>query len=447
MTLRHLKWIAAGAPILLVVALELVRYFTVGLIAWEKRLALAVTVIALVLLFNAFMFRFIGMLLARLERQNQELLALHGAGNDIAGTLALDALLRKVVEQARLLVGARYGALSLVKDDGRIETFLTSGISDQERERIGPPPVGHGLLGVVLREGEHLRIAELGRDPRSYGFPPNHPPMSSLLAVPIVCKGPFVGNLYLTEKVGGKEFSEDDERTLERFAVQASIAIDNAYLHEQVADLAVAQERIRIAHEMHDGLAQVLGYVNTKAQAVREYVRSGRADEAQSQLVQLSNAAREAYTDVREGLSGLRSLPSPDQPIGGVLADYLQRWKEQSGLSTSLSVDGGIQLAAAIELQLVRIVQEALTNVRKHARASEVSVELRQIQDGVRLTVSDDGTGFDPENRRRSEFPRFGIATMRERAESVGGRLEIDAAPGRGTRVTATLPVRSAPAP
>src|SRR3954452_25517023 len=123
--------------------------------------------------------------------------------------------------------------------------------------------------------------------------------MRSVLAVPIVCKGPFKGNLYLIEKPGGAEFTSSDEETLERFAVQAAIAIDNAYLHRQVADLAVAQERLRIAHEMHDGIAQVLGYVNTKVQAAKEYIRQNKTDEGMEQLRQLAEAAREAYSDVR----------------------------------------------------------------------------------------------------------------------------------------------------
>src|SRR6185369_8007265 len=169
-----------------------------------------------------------------LERHNQELLALHGAGLDVSAELSLEAVLNKVVAQACRLVGAKYGALSVVRDDGSIEAFITSGITPEVRAKIGPPPVGHGLLGVVLREGERLRLTELGKDPRSSGFPPNHPVMRSLLAVPIVCKGPFKGNLYLSEKNDGGKFTESDEETLERFAVQAAISIDNAHLHRQL---------------------------------------------------------------------------------------------------------------------------------------------------------------------------------------------------------------------
>ena len=119
--------------------------------------------------------------------------------------------------------------------------------------------------------------------------------MRSLLAVPIQCKGPFRGNLYLSERTDGAPFSREDEETLARFAVQAAVAIDNAHLHRRVRDLAASEERLRLAHEMHDGLAQVLAYVNTKAQAVQGFLRHGKSQEASDQLNQLAAAAREVY--------------------------------------------------------------------------------------------------------------------------------------------------------
>jgi len=347
------------------------------------------------------------------------------------------------VSKACALVGARYGALSVVRDDGSIEAFITSGISPEVRAKIGPPPVGHGLLGVVLREGEHLRLTNIGGDPRSHGFPPNHPAMRSLLAVPIVCKGPFKGNLYLSEKPSGAEFTTSDEETLERFAVQAAIAIDNAHLHRQVADLAVAQERLRIAHEMHDGIAQVLGYVNTKVQAATEYILQGKTDDGLGQLRELGSAAREAYGDVREAIVDLRTLPGPSQSFEEVLRDYADRWMDQTGIATQLLVDSTLKLSAGMELQLVRIIQEALTNIRKHAKATTAKIDLRQ-RDGILfVTVTDDGIGLQQTARTPAVFPRFGMATMRERTESIGGRFVIESTPGSGTRVRVEVPLPS----
>jgi signal transduction histidine kinase len=441
MTLKRLKTLAIAMPVIGVVALEAVRFTMVGFVSWEKRVALDLVYVLAIVLFSILIFRVVGDMQARLKRQNEELLALHSAGLDVTAELSLDLVLKKVVEQAKNLVGAKYGALSVIDREGKILSFITSGISQEERAAIGPPPVGHGLLGVVLREGQRLRLRDLTSHAMSHGFPPNHPPMHSLLAVPVPCKGPFLGNLYLTEKLLAGEFTADDEETLERFALQAALAIDNAHLHEQVSDLAVAQERLRISHEMHDGLAQILGYVNTKVQAAEMYLKRDKTEEASAQLRELANAARQAYTDVRESIIGLRTLPGPRQPLAEVLREYLDRWQEMSGVPTALTIDGEIRLLPSAELQLVRIVQEALTNVRKHAKASHASVELRRRNGSVLITVTDDGVGFDAAATRQSEMPQFGLVTMRERAESIRGTLTIDSRPGAGSTVRCEVPM------
>jgi signal transduction histidine kinase len=440
MTLNRLRAISILIPIAGVLLLELVRYAMIGTVSWEQRIVLDLLYIVAIVAFAAVIFRYVARMQGQLRRRNEELLALHSAGLDVTAELSLEVVLKKVVEQARRLVGAKYGAVSVVDRDNRIVSFITSGITAEERAAIGPPPVGHGLLGVVLREGQRLRLGDLTKHPKSQGFPAHHPPMRSLLAVPIPCKGPFLGNLYLTDKDGSGLFTADDEETLVRFALQAALAIDNAHLHEQVADLAVAQERLRIAHEMHDGLAQVLGYVNTKVQAAEMYLKREKTEEAGAQLRELATSARQAYSDVRESIVGLRTLPGPSRSLDDVLREYLDRWEEMSRVSTSLRIDASVQLRPSQELQIVRIVQEALTNVRKHAKATHARVEITREGDTLVALVADDGLGFNAEARARGEFPQFGLSTMRERAESIGGTLTIDSSPGAGTRVRFELP-------
>jgi signal transduction histidine kinase len=447
LTLGRLRVLAVLGALVLILALEYARHLVSPyLVSWQGLALMNAAVFVGVVFLLGAMFSIIARMQRALERQNRELLALHTAALDIYRELALEAVLQKVVDQARQLVGARYGALSVVKEQNRIESFVTSGISGAERARIGPPPEGRGLLGVVLHEGQRLRSGEISSDPRSVGFPPNHPPMRSLVAVPILCQGPFRGNLYLAEKLGEESFSADDEATLVRFATKAAIAIDHAYLHQQLASLAVAQERLRIAHEMHDGLAQVLAYVNTKAQAVREFLRAGRVEEAARQLDQLAAAAREVYSDVRESIIGLRSVgvAGADWRLVETLGEYVASWQEQSGVACRLRVDASLHLPPGIELQLLRIVQEALANVRKHAQARHVEVNL-EVREGVlHLAVADDGVGFTPGELGRSEFPRFGLSTMRERGESIGGRFEVGSSPSGGTLVKLELPVPDA---
>lgn len=440
MPLKQLKVIATVVPIVAVFVLEVVRYFVMGHVPIGKRLLLDAVSVMGILFFSMVIFRYVDATQERLRRQNEELLALHGAGLAISAELALDAVLKKVVDHARNLVGARYGAVSVIDKYHHIEQFITSGISAEEREAIGAPPVGRGLLGVVIREGRHLRLEDVRGHPQSAGFPPNHPVMRSLLAVPIDCKGPFLGNIYLSEKEDGSPFTELDHETLVRFAVQASVAIDNAFLHAQAADLAVAQERLRIAHEMHDGLAQVLGYVNTKVQAADAYLSRGKSEEASAQLRELADSARQAYIEVREGIVGLRTLPGPERPLADVVGEYLERWRELSGIETDVAVESDLRLRPSTELQLVRIIQEALANVRKHSRATRVRLEVQRRSGRLCASIADNGAGFDPASRHRTEFPRFGLATMRERAESIGGELTIDSAPGKGTTVRFELP-------
>jgi signal transduction histidine kinase len=450
MTLGRLKWAGVAAALGFIALVELVRTaLGPAMVTWQGRLLLDGMIFTAAIFSFGAVYRVVELMQARLERQNRELLTLHAAALDVHSELALEPVLQKVVDQARQLLDARYGALSVIDDQNRIESFVTSGITPEQRARIGPPPTGHGLLGVVLNQGQHLRITDIGSDPRSHGFPDHHPAMHSLLAVPVLCLGPFRGNLYLTEKQGGEQFTPEDEQSLVRFATTAAIAIDNAHLHQQLNSLAVAEERLHIAHEMHDGLAQVLAYVNTKAQAVREFLRTGRTEEAARQLDQLAAAAREVYTDVRESIIGLRTASGDgghggDGKLRGSLADAVAQvaaaWEAQSGIACRVAIAGTPRLPAAAELQVLRIVQEALANVRKHGQARQAEVRLEQEPTRLAIAVEDDGVGFDPGELGRSEFPRFGLATMRERAQSIGGVVHLDSAPGRGTRVRIEIP-------
>ncbi len=451
MTLSRLKWLAILAPMLFLATLEMVRQVVAPdfFQAWPGYLLLAGLVLLGTLFFSEAIFSVINRLQTQLQRQNLELLDLHGAGLGILAERDLATVLQLVVDRARDLVGAHYGALSLVRERGEIEAFLVSGITPEQRALLGPPPQGHGILSVVLTEGATLRLDDLTRDPRSIGFPEHHPPMRSLLAVPVVSQGEVLGNLYLTEKHGGAAFDAEDEESLQRFATLAALAIENARLHRQLQAMAVTEERERIAREMHDSLAQVLGYVNTKAQATEALLESGQAERAVAQLAQLSAASRAAYADVREAILGLRTSLGEGRDFVETLRDYLQLWQEQSGVAASLRIEPEERIASALtplsEVQLLRIVQEALTNVRKHAGATRAVVSMT-LQDRVLVvSIEDDGAGFDPDTLGRAQVPRFGLATMRERAEAIGGTLSVSAAPGAGTMVQVRMPAEPSP--
>jgi len=155
------------------------------------------------------------------------------SGLSLASELSLEAVLQRIVEIAVELTGATYGALGVLGPDGRIIEFITKGVTPEQRAAIGDPPTGHGILGLLIREARPIRIPRIADHPASFGFPANHPPMTSFLGAPVTARGHVYGNIYLTEKRGAAEFDEKDEAALVVLAAQAGIAVENARLHEE----------------------------------------------------------------------------------------------------------------------------------------------------------------------------------------------------------------------
>ena len=204
--------------------------------------------------------------------------ALDAAVRGIAGLATVDDVLQVIVDQVRPLVGAQYAALGIVDVRGRIERFITSGMDDATRNRIGPLPKGHGLLGLIINENRSFRIPDINTDPHRYGFPSNHPPMKSFLGVPITVRDLSMGRLYLTNKVGADVFSEEDQSLVETFALHAGIAMENARLHEQLKRLAVVDERERISKDLHDGIIQNMYAVSLSLEDVPELMEGDRIE-------------------------------------------------------------------------------------------------------------------------------------------------------------------------
>jgi signal transduction histidine kinase len=215
----------------------------------------------------------------------------------------------------------------------------------------------------------------------------------------------------------------------------------------KVHNLAILEERERIAREMHDGLGQVLGSVNTKTLAASRLLELGKVDEARTQLAQLEAAAKDVYADVREAVLGLHTTLNPERDFLAALHEYVDGFERQSGIHVSLDVSdwpARSPLPLAAEIQLVRIVQEALANVRKHAHAQHARVRLAVRAQTVELAIADDGRGFDPTRLDREGGPRFGLQTMRERSEGIGGTFAIGSCQEQGTCVMISIPADSA---
>jgi signal transduction histidine kinase len=375
---------------------------------------------------------------AQVAQSTQRLAALDAATRGIANILEVDAVLQLIVERVRELVRARYAALGIVDSVGVIERFVTVGLEPGERERIGHLPRGHGLLGLIIRAGRSYRIPEISAHADSAGFPPHHPPMHSFLGVPITVKGVSVGNLYLTDKIDAREFSEDDQALVEMFALHAGIAIENARLHEQVQRLAIVEERERIAKDLHDGVIQSLYAVGLSLEDLPELMEENAA-EAQVRVDRAIDALHMTIRDIRNFIMGLRpELLDQHDLVGSLLA-----LAEEVRLNSMVEVETSIDEAAAAALPeharapVFHITREALSNVARHSQATRASITLRREDGVVRLEVHDNGVGFDAARERDTSHQ--GLTNMADRAGRHGGRLNVESSAGAGTRIIVTL--------
>ena len=368
--------------------------------------------------------------------------ALDDATRAIAGVLDLDDVLQLIVDRVADLVDARYAALGIVDRFGSIERFLTFGIAPEQRALLGSPPQGHGLLGLIIREGRSFRIPEIAAHPDSYGFPPNHPPMRSLLGVPVEVQGRAIGNLYLTDKRGAPEFSAADQQLVELFARHAGIAIENARLHEQVQSLAVVEERDRIGQELHDGIIQSLYAVTLSLEEAAELM----AEDPSGAAARIDRAIDDVHAsikDIRNFILGLRPHLLERTDLVGGLAALADELRLNTMVDVEVDLDEGVEAAGALSdgrrAQLLQIAREALSNAARHAGASRATVRLAHQEGGIFLRVEDNGRGFDPGTVPGGEHQ--GLVNMRDRAASVGGQLEVDSSPGKGTRIIVRVPL------
>jgi len=375
-------------------------------------------------------------------RTDEALYALDRATRAIAGELDLDRVLQLIVDSVRELVGTKYAALGIVDADGRIERFITSGISAELRAQIGPLPEGHGLLGTIIRDGVTLRIPDISKHPDSFGFPPHHPPMHSLLGLPINVGGATVGDFYLTEKLGAAEFSDDDEELVEMFALHAGLAIQNARLHQDLQELAVIDERLRISRDLHDGVIQSIYAVSLSLEDVPDLIEAS-APEAIDRVDRAIDRLHLTIGDIRTFIVGL----GPEAGAGLELTLETLARELLAGSATELSIDlsgassldGRLTPEAAHEL--AQVAREALSNVARHSGAGRAKLALLVHGDTAELRVEDDGSGFDP--GQRFGTGHFGLANLRGRAAAVGGTLTIESQAGKGTRIIVRLPIAS----
>jgi signal transduction histidine kinase len=360
----------------------------------------------------------------------------------LTAELALDRVLQRIAHLARQLVNARYAALGIPDGNGGLSEFLTSGLDEAQIFQIEHLPEGLGLLGALMRSTKPIRVPRIADDPRSVGFCKNHPVMTSFLGVPVISKGVLLGTLYLTDKIGADEFSEDDEQLIVMLAAHVAIAIENARLYQQVQRLAVLEERDRIGMDLHDGIIQSIYAVGL----ILEYCNlllDEDPSSAKGKLNQAISSLNEVIRDIRNYILDLRPQRFQGKDLPGGLFELIRAFRVNTLLQADLHIEseGDLGLMQGQASGLFHIAQEALANVAKHARARAVSVVLSRDGSQVTLVVKDNGRGFDPS--RVAAYEGHGLRNMEARTRMLGGRLSVESEPGKGTTVKVSVPIET----
>jgi len=392
---------------------------------------------------------------ARVRERFERLLA---AGASILSHHELDTVLQEVVDAAREVVGARYAALGVLGPDRTSVTqFVTSGMDEATRQRIGDPPRGHGLLGIVIREGKPIRSADINRHPERYGFPPHHPPMKSFLGVPVKGQGAVFGNLYLTEKIDAPEFSDEDEAIAVMLAGQAAVAVENARLLSEIRAMQRQRDLFfaMMNHELRNSLTGVYGWaerlVRRKTPDVADHAAREVYEAADRTIILLNNfldlmrldagKVRPVIREVATGAIVQRAITT-SEPAAAV---------KQQRLEVSLGGAPGTVRTDAVRLE--QILVNLLSNaVRLSPEGASVQLQVELEAEVVRFSVIDHGPGVPSELRDRifEPFERFdpqsghgtglGLPVSRRLAEALGGSLTVEETKGGGATFILKIP-------
>ncbi len=418
----------------------------------------------------------------------EQLGALVEAGMVLAAERSLEAVLRRIAEVACRLLGAKYGALGVLDSQGGLEQFITTGISEEAKARIGSLPVGKGILGALAREGKPLRLRDLTADPRAHGFPPEHPPMHSFLGVPIISKGKLFGNLYLTEKQDAEEFSKEDEKLAVTLAAQAAVAIENASLYEEVErsyrelqrsqGLLVRQEKLAslgrlaagLAHELNNPLSSVSGFAEAlqRRAAGEEMAGVPGLSDIQEYLALIHEEVSRAATIVRRLLDFARQREPAFgrvdlQDVVTKAVSFVQRQARLANQRITVvpfppesTVHADAQMLQQVFLNLLTNALDAIegggeVRIAAHRRGGEDGRGPGQAW--LDVDVSDTGAGISPEHLAKVFDPFFttkevgkgtglGLAICQSIIEQHRGTIEVRSdGPGEGTVVTVSLPL------
>ncbi len=369
----------------------------------------------------------------------------------IGSDLDLAATLERIVQAATTLVDARYGALGVLDPQGTgLTDFITVGIDADDRAEIGGLPKGHGILGLLIVDPRPLRLPNLTEHPDSFGFPPNHPPMQSFLGVPVIVRGKVFGNLYMTDKQSADAFTDVDQELTVALAVGAGVAIENARLHGRVRDLALLEDRERIAMDLHDTVIQELFATGLQLQA------TARLTHDVDVSIRIEQAVEDLDATIRQIRSSIFALSmatrSPVAKLRAHLAELVAETAPTLGFEPRLDLAGPVDSAIDPLLgdELLSALREALSNIARHAQASIATVHVTVARGELVLRVTDDGVG-PPTHAVAShghedddgDGAGHGLVNLARRAERRGGSFALTPHSPRGAELTWRVPLTS----
>jgi signal transduction histidine kinase len=355
----------------------------------------------------------------------------------LEANLDLPTLLHHIVEEARSMTNARYGALGVLDEEGTgLAQFITVGLPLEEVERIGAQPIGKGVLGLLIVDPKPIRLTDLSSHPESFGFPANHPRMESFLGVPIRVRGSSYGNLYLTEKMGWSEFTRDDEALVAALSIAAGFAIENARLHQRAQEVAVYEERDRLARDLHDTVIQRLFAVGLSLQSMASTPSAERIVDG------LGGAIRDIDDTIRQVRTTIFGLGSAGfgRGIRAAVLSLVRELTPVVGSNVEVSFHGPVDSAIPdrVAEHLLATVREALTNIGRHAEATEARLDLTVEKGVCSLEVVDNGRGIGDQP---SGEGGLGLVNLRSRAEKLHGSFTVESPAGGGTSLTWQVPV------
>lgn len=370
------------------------------------------------------------------RQEPENLRRLVNAIMSLGADLDLPVVLRRLTEAAVDLVDATYGALGVLSADrSHLSSFITVGVSEEESARIGELPKGHGILGLLIVRPEPLRLPDLSQHPESFGFPPNHPPMSTFLGVPVMVRGEVFGNLYLTDKRGGAEFTEVDEELAVGLAAAAGVAIENARLLARTRELDIARERERIARDLHDTVIQRLFATGLSLQSAARL--SDRPD-VEERIQQAVDELDVTVRDVRSSIFELNPPPSSSNGLRRQLLAVGDELFEALGYSPAFRFEGPVDSGVPDTLvpHIVAVVREGLANIAKHAGSPTAEVRVSVGHGEVTVLLEDSGRGLG----ERHDEGR-GLGNLEHRAHDLGGAFEVASRPVGGTTLRWRVPI------